>query len=156
MAVLFRKCAGGVVFHGEQVFLLQNDKAEWVLPKGIVRGDTGRRETALSRVLNEAGVSAKILEAVGETTYEFYSVSRRMPVCNQILWYIMRADDGAYAVNRELGFRDGGYFPMEEALDLITYTQDRSLLRLAYERYRVCLAAQGSQSADPPAPAGDI
>ncbi len=154
--MLFRKCAGGVVFNGDQVFLLENDKSEWVLPKGIVRGDSGRRETALSRVLNEAGVSAEILEAVGETTYEFYSVSRRMPVCNQILWYIMKAQGSAYEVNRELGFRDGGYFSMEEALDLITYTQDRSLLRLAYERYRVCLAAQGTRIPDSSDPSGDI
>ena len=34
--MLQRKCAGGVVFSGEKLLLLRNDKNEWVLPKGLV------------------------------------------------------------------------------------------------------------------------
>ena len=138
--MLFRKCAGGVVFHENEVFLLQNDKDEWVLPKGVVRGDNRQKDIAVSRVLKEAGVNAEIQEAVGETTYEFYSITRRTPVCNQIMWYIMIAKSREYSVATDLGFRDGGFFPVERALDLITYTQDRSLVRLAYEKYRASLA----------------
>ena len=31
--MIFRNCAGGVVFYANQVFLLKNEKNEWVLPK---------------------------------------------------------------------------------------------------------------------------
>lgn len=31
--MLTRVCAGGVVFFEDQVFILKNDKGEWVLPK---------------------------------------------------------------------------------------------------------------------------
>ena len=133
--MLFRKCAGGVVFCNEKVFLLENDKGEWVLPKGVVRGGNRQQDIAVARVLKEAGVTAEILEAVGETTYEFYSLTRRTPVCNQIMWFIMEAADCTYSVATELGFQSGGYFSIEEAMDRITYTQDRSLVRLAYEKY---------------------
>ena len=34
--MLYRNCAGGVVFFKDQVLLLKNDKGEWVLPKGYV------------------------------------------------------------------------------------------------------------------------
>lgn len=139
--MLFRKCAGGVVFCGDEVFLLQNDKGEWVLPKGVVRGENRQKDIAVARVLKEAGVTAEILEAVGETTYEFYSITRRTPVCNQIMWYIMEAPSAEYSIATDLGFQDGGYFPIEKAMDLITYTQDRSLVRLAYEKYR-CLCCE--------------
>lgn len=138
--MLFRKCAGGVVFHGEKTFLLKNDKGEWVLPKGVVRGTASQQEVALARVKSETGVDARILEAVGETNYEFYSVSRRTPVCNRVMWYTMEAPTESFHVALEQGFTDGGWFPIEEALDQVTYTQDRSLLRLAYEKYKAQLA----------------
>ncbi len=138
--MLFRKCAGGVVFHEENVFLLQNDKGEWVLPKGIVRGDTPQQEVALTRMQTEAGVEATILEAVGETNYEFYSVTRRSPVCNRVMWYTMRADSSDFRIAFELGFKNGGWFSVPVALDMITYTQDKSLVRLAYEKYKSQMA----------------
>jgi len=138
--MLFRKCAGGVVFHGNDVFLLQNDKGEWVLPKGVVRGQAPQREVALARVLSETGVDAKVLEAVGETNYEFYSTTRRTSVCNRIMWYTMQAASPVYRIAFEQGFADGGWMPMDEALEKITYTQDKSLLRLAHEKYKAQLS----------------
>ncbi len=138
--MLFRKCAGGVVFHGSDVFLLKNEKGEWVLPKGVVRGQTPQQEVAMQRVQAETGVNADVLEAVGETNYEFYSVTRRTPVCNRIMWYTMRAKSPQFRIAFEQGFGDGGWYPIETALDLITYTQDKSLLRLAHEKYKAQLA----------------
>ncbi len=134
--MLFRKCAGGVVFQGEQVFLLKNDKGEWVLPKGVVRGAVSQSDVALDRVRAETGVDATILEAVGETSYEFYSNTRHAPVCNRIMWYTMHADAPKFRIAYDQGFTDGGWFPVSRALDMITYTQDKSLLRLAHEKYK--------------------
>ena len=36
MAEHIRNCAGGVVFAGDDVFLLKNDKSEWIMPKGVI------------------------------------------------------------------------------------------------------------------------
>lgn len=138
--MLFRKCAGGVVFHGEKVFLLRNEKGEWVLPKGVVRGKASQQEIAISRVKAETGVNAEIMEAVGETNYEFYSVSRKTPVCNRVMWYTMAAQNESSRIAFEQGFTDGGWFGIEDALDKMTYTQDRSLLRLAHEKYKAQIA----------------
>ena len=74
--MLVRQCAGGVVFLGDKVFLLKNDKGEWVLPKGVIRNGKTASEVALSRVRYEGGVSAKIIHSVGETNYEFFSNSQ--------------------------------------------------------------------------------
>ncbi|HHT62421.1 MAG TPA: NUDIX hydrolase, partial [Clostridia bacterium] len=35
--MLFRQCAGGIVFFNDKVLLLQNEKNEWVFPKGVIR-----------------------------------------------------------------------------------------------------------------------
>ena len=37
MADVIRNCAGGIVFCGDELFLLKSDKGEWVLPKGVIR-----------------------------------------------------------------------------------------------------------------------
>ena len=100
--MLFRDCAGGVVFYKDSVFLLQNEKDEWVLPKGRIRDNKLSTEVALERVKIEAGIDAQILTSIGETSYEFFSLTRRTPVTNKISWYIMTADSDQFEVNRDL------------------------------------------------------
>lgn len=140
--MLFRKCAGGVVFDGENVFLLKNEKGEWILPKGVVRGNAPQQEVAVARVKAETGVDARIMEAVGETNYEFYSVSRRAPVNNRVMWYTMQAESPTFRIAFEQGFIDGGWYPVERALEMVTYTQDQSLVRLAHEKYKALAGAK--------------
>ncbi len=134
--MIVRNCAGGVVFYANQVFILLNEKGEWVLPKGKIRDDELAADTASYRVEIEAGVNAEILSTAGETCYEFFSVSRQQPVCNQIVWYIMNALSKKFQINEVEGFLDGGFFPIDEALNKISYSQDRSLVSLSYRKYK--------------------
>lgn len=133
--MLFRNCAGGIVFSGEKVMLLKNDKGEWILPKGVVREGESRREVAQNRVLIEAGVEARVMSMAGETCYEFYSATRRRPVCNRVQWYLMTAPAPRCVPNPREGFVDGGFFDHDDALTRVTYTQDRSLLAVAFQLY---------------------
>ena len=134
--MIIRNCAGGVVFFEDKVFLLRNEKSEWVLPKGVIRDRQLARDVAQARVESEAGITAEIVSAAGNTSYEFYSVTRRQPVCNKIDWYIMRADSDKYRIAFEQGFTDGDYYPVERAIEMITYSQDKALVSVAYEKYR--------------------
>ncbi|ABR48386.1 NUDIX hydrolase [Alkaliphilus metalliredigens QYMF] len=134
--MLFRNCAGGVVFYANQVFILKNEKNEWVLPKGVIRNADLPTNVAIDRVKMEAGVEAEILSTAGGTSYEFYSVTRKQPVCNQIIWYIMRAKSKQFKVNNDLGFKEGGLYPIDQALDMITYSQEKSLVSLSYKKYK--------------------
>jgi hypothetical protein len=135
LLMLTRLCAGGVVFLDEKVLILQNEKGEWVLPKGVIRNGQAARDVALERVKYEGGVEAKILSPAGETSYEFFSYSRKVPVCNKIDWFIMEAVNENVSINKEEGFLDGGFFTINEALEKVTYSQDKSLVRLAYKKY---------------------
>ena len=130
-----RDCAGGVVFHEDKVFLLKNDKGDWILPKGVIKSGELASDVAIERVMIEGGVKASIVAPAGETRYEFFSVSRRAPISNRIDWFIMQAEDDKYSINKEEGFQDGGFYLTDEADERITYSQDKSLVRLAYEKY---------------------
>lgn len=134
--MLVRNCAGGLVFCGNKVFLLRNEKGEWVFPKGVVRNGELPNEVALARVKAEGGITAEIISTAGHTNYEFYSVTRQKPVCNKIIWYIMRTDSLQYEINEHEKFVDGGYFDIDEAMKLVTYSQDKALLNLSYRKYR--------------------
>ncbi|HHW01811.1 MAG TPA: NUDIX hydrolase [Thermoanaerobacterales bacterium] len=134
--MLTRICAGGVVFSGDRVLILKNDKGEWVLPKGIIRPGKLAQEVAIDRVKIEAGVNARIISCVGETCYEFYSYTRQRPVCNQITWFLMETLNDNCSPNAELGFSDGGFYNIEQALEKVTYSQDKSLVRLSYKKYQ--------------------
>lgn len=138
--MLVRNCAGGVVFYGDKVFLLKNDKGEWVFPKGVIRNGDLPSEVALRRVQEEAGITAEIISTAGRTNYEFFSVTRQKPVCNKITWYIMKSPNDSYTINVEEKFTDGGYFDVEEALNLVTYSQDKALLNLSFQRMKQMIA----------------
>ncbi|HEX2926470.1 MAG TPA: NUDIX hydrolase [Ruminiclostridium sp.] len=133
--MLVRNCAGGVVFSGDKVFLLKNEKDEWVLPKGVVRNGDYPDEVARKRVKEETGIDAEIISSAGNTNYEFFSVTRQRPVCNKIIWYLMKSLSDKFEVNKEENFSEGGYFSIQEALDKITYSQDRALINLSFSKY---------------------
>ncbi len=134
--MLVRNCAGGIVFLEDQVLLLRNEKFEWGFPKGVIRSVEKPEDVAIERVYAEAGIHAVILSPAGRTNYEFYSVTRQKPVCNKIVWYIMRALDKNVTPSPDQHFVEGDFFPIREALDRVTYSQDKSLLMLAFQRYK--------------------
>ena len=144
MAEHIRNCAGGVVFAGDDVFLLKNDKGEWIMPKGVIRDRRNAREVALYRVEAEAGIQAEIIAPVGRTSYDFYSQSRRKEVSNRIQWYLMRAGSRRYRIAFEQGFLDGDYYHFDVAVRLLTHEQDREILRKARE----IMTAQESAAAE--------
>ncbi|HMM05754.1 MAG TPA: NUDIX hydrolase [Clostridiales bacterium] len=135
--MIFRECAGGIIFHGDKVFLLQNEKGEWVFPKGVIRHGKTSTAVALARVKEESNIDASILSAVGETSYEFYSITRNAPVCNRIVWFLMTTDTPDFVINKDhTPFQDGGFFSIIDAFDKVTYSQDKSLLNIAYRKLK--------------------
>lgn len=134
--MILRNCAGGIVFWGDKVFLLKNEKSEWVFPKGVMRNGELPAEVAQRRVLDEGGIIAYIVSVAGETSYEFYSVTRQKPICNKITWFIMKADSGNFNITEKEKFVDGGFYDIQEALSMVTYSQDKSLLNLSYKKYK--------------------
>ncbi|MFA6309528.1 MAG: NUDIX hydrolase [Clostridia bacterium] len=134
--MLVRNCAGGVVFSGDKVLLLRNEKGEWVLPKGVMKNGDSSNEVALRRVKEETGICAEIISAIGHTNYEFFSVTRQRPVCNKITWYIMKSPEDNLKIINEEQFTEGGFFQIDDAISKITYSQDKSLLNLSFRKLR--------------------
>ncbi|MEN6313434.1 MAG: NUDIX hydrolase [Clostridiaceae bacterium] len=134
--MLVRNCAGGIVFCGSKAFLIRNEKDEWGFPKGVIRNGELPNEVALRRVKEEADIASEIISTAGHTNYEFFSVTRQKPVCNKIIWYIMKSNNNYFKINDQGKIMDAGYFEIEEAMKLVTYSQDKALLNLSYRMYK--------------------
>ena len=132
--MIVRHCAGGVVFYANKVLLIKNDRGEWTLPKGKIHQDELKHSSAVSRVKDEIGVDASILETAGNTMYQFFSRSRQQEVCNAITWYIMQTDCNDYVLNDE--FTDGGFYKVKEAIYMLTHSQEKSLVDISYKKYK--------------------
>lgn len=143
MAGAIRSCAGGVVFSGDDVFLLMSDRGEWVMPKGVIRNRNRSNDVALWRVEDEAGIHAEIIGIAGNTRYDFFSESRGREVSNRIQWFTMVAVDHDFHISYDQGFLNGGYFPVDRAMELLSFEGDRTILQNAcqiYQRYRETIA----------------
>lgn len=134
--MLVRNCAGGVVFFDDKVFLIKNEKEEWTLPKGVIKGNELSSEVAIKRVKAETGLDVDIVSNAGRTSYEFFSITRQRPVCNKITWYIMKAPGETYQLEKTPKIMDGGFFAIEDALNKITYSQDKSIVSLSFKKFK--------------------
>ena len=131
-----RSCAGGVVFCGDNVFLLMSDRGEWVMPKGVIRSANRSNDVALWRVEDEAGIHAEIIGIAGNTRYDFFSESRGREISNRIQWFAMRAADASYQISYDQGFLNGGYFSVPKAREMLTYDGDKQILDNAWAIYQ--------------------
>lgn len=48
----------------------------------------------------------------------------------------MKAENDQYCISKEDNFQDGGFYDINEALEKITYSQDKSLVNLSYKKYK--------------------
>ena len=118
--------------------LVCNDKQEWGFPKGAVKteSDLSLSDFAKERVKSETDVDARVIAPCGKTNYEYYSISRRKPVHNNISWFVMEAGSDLCRAFPDTGTVDCKFVGVATALDEITYSQDKSLLMMAYQKYR--------------------
>lgn len=136
--MIVRNCSGGIVFIGDKVLIVCNDKQEWGFPKGAVKTDSNLSlsEFAKGRVKTETDVDARVIAPCGKTNYEYYSISRRKPVHNNISWFVMDTGSEICKAFPESGTIDCKFVEVAKALNEITYSQDKSLLMMAYQKYR--------------------
>lgn len=132
--MIVRRCAGGVVFHANQVLLVKNDRGEWTLPKGKISGVYMAQESAIARVKDETGIDAKLLDIAGDTIYEFFSRSRQQRVCNAINWFIMDAPNTECKISSE--FLEGGFYKVKDALEMLNHNKEKSLVEISYKKYK--------------------
>ena len=129
-------CGGVVIFRGKILLLYKNYRNRyegWVLPKGTVEKGENHQQTALREVREETGVKAKIIEYIGKSEYSF-SIPRNT-VEKEVHWYLMASESYYSRPQKEEYFIHSGYYRYIEAYHLLKFSNERNILKQAYDRY---------------------
>ena len=101
------------------------------MPKGKLEPGESEAEAAVREVREETGLTCVILCSLGTSRYQYPTASRNL-VHKTLHWFLMEFRDGALEV--EPLFRGGRFLHPEEALRLLTFANDREVLRRALAR----------------------
>ncbi|MEZ0347741.1 MAG: NUDIX hydrolase [Thermus sp.] len=132
--------AGGVVLRGDppEVLVVSLKGGRVVtLPKGQVEPGERYPETAVREVREETGVEAAVLSPVGKVRYYFTVKDGEVPVTvsKEVHYFLMAYRGGE--PRPQLSEVEAAYFlPVAEALNRLSYPNERDMLRKALMRYR--------------------
>jgi diadenosine hexaphosphate hydrolase (ATP-forming) len=118
--------AGGVVVNSEgKVLLIRHHNGTWVFPKGHVDEGETPLEAAIREVAEEAGVDCRCPDPHNTFVTSYVNV-RGEP--RLITWFLLRTEAREPEMSEPL-FPEGEFLPVEEALERLTFAEDRALLR---------------------------
>jgi 8-oxo-dGTP diphosphatase len=132
--------AGGVIYKKNdssiQIALISVRNGQfWCLPKGIVDKGETTEETAVREVREETGLNGRIIDALGEINYWYFVKEENIKCRKKVYFYLMEyvsgdTDDHDFEVD------EAGWFPLEIALEKVSYKGDRMVIEKAIEKLR--------------------
>lgn len=127
--------AGGIVVKpssGEWkvALIARKGKAVWCLPKGHLESKETLEEAALREVLEETGLTARILEKLGGVSYWFTDRSVKGRLFKTVHFYLMQFVGGSMR-DHDFEVDEVRWFSIPEALRRMTYPGERKLVKQA-------------------------
>jgi ADP-ribose pyrophosphatase YjhB (NUDIX family) len=108
---------------GERLYAIVHRPAydDWSLPKGKVAMGESEVECALREVEEETGMRCHVERTAGTTSY-----IDRKGRAKVVVYWVMQALGGRFEPTREID--EVRWVPLANALDLLSYDRDRTLL----------------------------
>lgn len=126
--------AGGIVFKDNKVLLTKHSQNHhWSFPKGLLdHPEQTTEESALREVREEGGIVAEIVDKVGYSKYVYTFNGEK--IFKIVTYFLMEYVSGDHK-DHDWEVEDSGWFDPEEALNRLTFSQDKTLLKKAVEMY---------------------
>ena len=129
--------AGGVVVRGEEVAVIVPVKRDaggsrvLGLPKGHADGDETPEAAATREVREETGITAELVEPLGEVSYSYQRGGRR--VSKVVRFFLFRYCSGDVA-DHDHEIEDARWMPLAEAARALSYAGEREMVARALSR----------------------
>lgn len=132
------KQAGAIVVRagksGPRILLVtaRRNPNNWIFPKGHVESGETLKAAAVREAREEAGIEGKVVGAAGKMSFEFGDNTYRVHY-----FVVKTADPGEQREGRRLR-----WLKYKQALRRLTYEETRDLLRDAWPRIKLSIAAR--------------
>lgn len=127
--------AGGVVIKDDKILLLKKYYGDWVLPKGKIEPNEITTITAVREVLEETGISAKILKKIGYARYYYFN-QKNQKVSKRVDYYLMSFDHGELIPQKEEGFSIAQFIDYDMAMELLKHDSEKNMVKNAMKFYK--------------------
>lgn len=108
------------------------DKTRWCLPKGIIDKNESAESAALREVREETGLSGEIAGKIGDISYWYFLKDENIKLYKTVHFYLMEYRNGSID-KHDWEVDDARWFPIEEAMENLTYKEEREILQKAKE-----------------------
>lgn len=132
--------AGGIIFRrGKnkqvEILLIQDAKDRWTIPKGHIETGESARETAEREIQEETGLQEmNVLNWLGKIHFRYRRQQSLVLMTTQI--YLVKAMGDTNKLNKEEWMNGIGWFPANDALDMIEYEDIGKLILLGLQKIR--------------------
>lgn len=129
--MIYEKSCGGVIINGDQVLLIKNKRSQhWSFPKGHMEKGESPVQTALREIREETGLKVIIKPDVSSTIN--YNPTTEV---NKDVTYFLARPWGGILKAQESEVSELEWLSIDEALEEITYEQEKEVLRKIYQKY---------------------
>jgi 8-oxo-dGTP pyrophosphatase MutT (NUDIX family) len=129
--------AGGVVVRDREVIVIVPVRRDargnkvLALPKGHPDGDETAEQAAAREVSEEAGVTAELIDKLGDVRYSYERNRRRIVKRVEFFLFEYRSGDVA---DHDHEIEDARWMPLEEAREALSYDGEREMIDRALSR----------------------
>lgn len=137
-AIKYLYSSGGVIFrksddHCDVGLIATKDRTVWTLPKGIIDKDESPEMAAVREIQEETGLTGSIIDKLGEKSYWFYLKDENAKCKKTVTYFLLKHVSGE-TNNFSWEVDEAGWFPLDEAINMLHYKSDKEILIKAKEK----------------------
>lgn len=127
--------SGGVIFRrkGDKIevgIVAVKGGKVWCLPKGLIENGEDEKETALREVMEETGLTGRIIDKLGDVSYWYYIKEENTKCKKTVHFYLIEFIKGD-TKDHSWEVDEAKWFEIDEALRLLSYKGEREILNKA-------------------------